>query len=82
MVSRLVSWMPNTRLMAMDKSGVAREKVVAVPASRAKTAVRSITLPQKPSTRFPRRGRQASEYFCLLRRRTWIMKPKETARMM
>ena len=57
--------MPNTWLMAMDRSGVASEKVVAVPASSAKTAVRSITLPQGPSTRFPRSGRQASEYFLL-----------------
>ena len=82
MVRRGVSAIPKTRLKAIDKRGVASEKVVAVPANRAKTAVRSISLPMTPSTFFPRRGRQASEYFCLFLLRTWIMKPKETARIM
>ena len=42
MVRKLFSGMPSTRLKAMDKRGVAREKVVAVPARRANTAVRSM----------------------------------------
>ena len=42
--------MPNTRLKAMERRGVARENVVAVPARRANTAVRSMSLPQTPST--------------------------------
>ena len=79
MVRKLDSGIPVTVLMAMDNSGVAREKVVAVPARRANTAIRSITFPQGPSTFFPSKGLQASEYFCLLRRRTWIIKPKATA---
>lgn len=58
-----VSGIPVTRLKAMDKRGVAREKVVAVPANRANTAVRSMMRPKAPSTRFPKTGRQASEYF-------------------
>ena len=52
---------------AMESSGVARENVVAVPASSANTAIRSMTFPPIPSTCFPRIGRQASEYFCLVR---------------
>ena len=41
-----VSGIPVTRLKAMDKRGVAREKVVAVPANRANTAVRSMMRPK------------------------------------
>ena len=82
MVRKLFSGMPNTRLKAMERRGVARENVVAVPARRAKTAVRSMSLPQRPSTRPPRSGLHASEYFCLFRLRTWSMKPKDTAKMM
>ena len=49
-----VSGIPVTRLKAKDKRGVAREKVVAVPANRANTAVRSMMRPKAPSTRFPK----------------------------
>ncbi len=69
-VSVVLAAMPVTWLIAIARSGVAREKVVAVPASRANTAIRSIRRPAQPSTRLPSRALQASEYFCLWRLRT------------
>ena len=60
-------------------SGVARLKVVAVPANRAKTAKRSMRRPGALSVREPRIGRQASEYFCFLHFLTWSIKPKAQA---
>ena len=62
-VTRFVLKRPVTVLMAPARSGVARENVVAVPARSAKTAIRSMSFPARPSTLFPRTGRQASEYF-------------------
>ena len=62
-VSPVLCGMPVTVLMAPARSGVARENVVAVPARSAKTAIRSMSFPARPSTLFPRTGRQASEYF-------------------
>ena len=56
---------PKSAAMMLAIRGVARLKVVAVPARRAKTARRSIILPKKPSVCLPKMGRQASEYFCL-----------------
>ena len=41
-----------------------------LPAKRANTASRSITLPGKPSVYAPKIGRHASEYFCLFLLRT------------
>ena len=81
-MSRLLWGMCSTWLMARDSRGVARAKVVAVPASRAKRASRSMSLPGSRSVYLPRRGRQASEYFCLFLRRTWSINPKATARVM
>ncbi len=79
----MADWgMPVSWLITMARRGVAREKVVAVPASRANTATRSMAFPASPSTRLPSRARQDSEYFCLLRLRTWIMKPKAVASTM
>lgn len=43
-------------------SGVATEKVVAVPASSANNANKSITRPKIPSACLPMIGRHASEY--------------------
>ena len=71
---------PRRLARACPISGVARLKVVAVPARRAKTAKRSMSFPGALSTREPRMGRQASEYFCFLQFLTWSMKPKDTAR--
>lgn len=65
------------RMAAM--SGVATLKVVAVPASSANTASRSMMRPARPSVCRPRMGRQASEYFWRLHLRTWSMKPNATA---
>ncbi len=50
-------------LMALVIRGVARLNVVAVPANRAKTATKSISLPKIPSVCFPKIGRHASEFF-------------------
>ena len=61
--------------------GVARLKVVAVPASRANTAIKSMIFPGALSVRLPSRGRQASENFCLWQPRTWSINPKDTARI-
>ena len=68
--------MPVSLLITWASRGVAREKVVAVPASMANTATRSMAFPASPSTRLPRSARQDSEYFCRFLLRTWIMKPK------
>ena len=77
----VVTSKPNTEPIALVSRGVAREKVVAVAHTTAKIAITSITLPQKPSTLSPRRGRQASEKRWRSRLRTCIMKPKQTARI-
>ena len=66
-------------LIISDIRGVAAEKVVAVPARRAKTASKSIPLPAKPSVCFPKIALQASEYFCRLLFRTCSIKPKAAA---
>ena len=60
-------------------NGVATLNVVAVPASKANTAKRSIKRPANPSVCFPKSGRHASEYFCLLLFLTCSIKPKATA---
>lgn len=78
-VSQVVAGRPVIWLMAWPSKGVASEKVVAVPASRANTAIRSITRPQAPSTRRPSSGRQASLNFCFSRPRTCSIKAKHTA---
>ena len=79
MVRVVVAAMPVRRLTAIARRGVAREKVVAVPASSANTATRSISRPAQPSTWRPSRALQASEYFYLWRLRTCSIKPKATA---
>ena len=56
----LVLGKPNTRLRARVISGVAREKVVAAPASRPNTLNMSMVRPSAPSARRPITGRQAS----------------------
>ena len=61
----LLTFIPTRASIAAAISGVATEKVVAVPAIRANTARRSMILPMIPSVYFPRSGRQASENFCL-----------------
>ena len=71
--------MPKRVVSARDSSGVATEKVVAVPAISATTARMSISFPCQRSVFSPKIGRQASEYFCLLRLRTCSMKPKQAA---
>ena len=71
---------PNSLSKMTDINGVATEKVVAVPARRAKTANRSMNLPSSPSVCFPNNGLQASEYFCLSLFLTWSMNPKATAK--
>ena len=81
MVSPFPLSTPKRTERASDRRGVAREKVVAVPASRAITARMSMSFPRGPSVRFPRIGLQASEYFCLWQPRTWSMKPKQAARV-
>lgn len=69
-----------TRLVnAADSKGVATENVVAVPAIKAITAKTSINFPCHLSVLFPRRARQASEYFCFFTPRTCSMKPKHAA---
>ena len=78
MVRAVDCGMPLTRLTAIERSGVASENVVAVPASSAKTAIKSISFPAGPSTCFPSSGRQDSEDFCLSRLRTWSIKPNAT----
>ena len=60
-------------------SGVATEKVVAVPASRANSANMSMKRPNSPSAIFPITGRQASLYRCLFRFLTCSIKPNATA---
>jgi len=78
MVTRPIStW--NSSQIREPISGVATLKVVAVPASRANTASRSMIRPGQPSVCLPRMGRQASEYFCRFCLRTWSMNPKATA---
>lgn len=62
----MLSCRPNTRLIALESSGVARENVVAVPAISAKIAVRSITRPKTPSTRLPSRGAEGFREFLLI----------------
>ena len=68
--------------MAAERSGVARENVVAVPAINAKIAIKSMTFPIHPSTLSPKRGRQASENFCFSTLRLCNINPKATANMM
>ena len=70
MVMRRVSPNPKSSETIWLIRGVASVKVVVVPASSAKTAIRSIRVPASPSVCFPRIGRQASEYFCLWQPRT------------
>ena len=78
MVVRLsVTW--NNSPMIAVISGVATLNVVAVPASNAKTASKSIMRPAQPSVCRPKIGRQASEYFWRLRLRTCSIKPNATA---
>ena len=76
MVSVTLVEMPNTDAKAEAKRGVAKENVVAVAQTIAKTATISITLPQGPSTLSPIKGRTASEKRCLSRLRTCIIKAK------
>ena len=70
MVRILDSSIPKNWLNIMESRGEETEKVVAVPATKAKTAIKSMIFPAIPSVFFPNRGRQASEYFCLVRLRT------------
>ena len=70
---------PNSVVSARDRSGVATEKVVAVPAISAMTARISMSFPCQRSVPSPRIGRQASEYFCLVRFLTCSMNPKQAA---
>ena len=74
--------MPNTWLIAAERSGVASENVVAVPAINAKMAIKSMVFPIQPSTLSPRSGRQASENFCFSTLRLCNINPKATASMM
>ena len=77
----LLTLMPNKVTMISAMSGVATEKVVAVPASSAKSANKSITRPRRPCECFsPMTGRHASEYLCLSLFLQWSMNPKATAR--
>ena len=61
MVNITLSEMPNTLHNAADNKGVARENVVAIPASIARMAVISMSLPHFPSTLSLSNGRHASE---------------------
>ena len=60
MVRTLLCGRPVISERAWESSGVAREKVVAVPASSPTMAMMSTNLPGQRSTHFPRTGRQAS----------------------
>ncbi len=71
MVSIVLLGIPNMLQMADDNNGVAKENVVAIPASMAIIAIISITLPPMPSTFEPSRGLHASEKLCLLLFLTW-----------
>ena len=79
MVSHLESGTPSSAVSEVDSSGVAKLKVVAVPAISAITARTSMSFPGSLSVCAPRMGRQASEYFCFFTPRTWSMKPKQAA---
>ena len=68
--------MPHIEANADASNGVAKENVVAVAHTIAKTATISISFPNGPSTLFPRRGLTASENRCLSRLRTCIIKAK------
>ena len=57
-----LSVIPNSFTIIAAKSGVATLNVVAVPASSANNANKSITRPNTPSACFPITGRHASEY--------------------
>ena len=63
LITVLLTSIWNSSPMISAISGVATLKVVAVPASSAKTASRSIRRPPIPSVCFPRIGRHASLYF-------------------
>ena len=60
-VSLIVIW--NNFAIILVINGVASVNVVAVPASKANTANKSINLPRKPSVCLPSNGRHASENF-------------------
>ena len=60
-VSLIVIW--NSFAIILVINGVASVNVVAVPASKANTANKSINLPRKPSICLPKSGRHASENF-------------------
>ena len=60
--------------------GVATLNVVAVPANKAKTANKSISLPINPSVYLPNKALQASEYFWRFLFLTWSINPKDTAK--
>ena len=71
---------PNILLKAAESNGVANENVVAVPAIRAKIAIKSMILPTAPSILSPNKGLHASENFCLFLPLTCSIKPKATAK--
>ncbi len=63
----MLSVMLNTLQIAAERSGVARENVVAIPANIAKIAIISIIRPRAPSILSLNIGRHASEKRCLSR---------------